>query len=64
MQAALAARGLTPMQSQQVGKYVMTTVRGTESDWAALADDPALDLEGMNLQNVFVALCGHGDEEG
>ena len=64
VQAALAARGLTPMQSQQVGKYVMTTVRGTDSDWAALADDPALDLEGMNLQNVFVALCGHGDEEG
>lgn len=64
VQAALAARGLTPLQSQPVGKYLMTTVQGSESDWAAMAENPAIELEGMNLQSVFVALCGHGDEEG
>ncbi len=42
----------------------MAAVRGDAELFAALADDPALTVAGMNLQNVFVALCGHGDEEG
>ena len=62
--AALAARGLQPLQVQELGPHKMTAVRGDAELFAALAEDPALTLSGMNLQNVFVALCGHGDEEG
>ena len=62
--AALAAHGLQPLQVQELGPHKMTAVRGDAELFAALAEDPALSLSGMNLQNVFVALCGHGDEEG
>lgn len=62
--AALAAHGVQPLQVQELGPHKMTAVRGDAELFAALAEDPALTLSGMNLQNVFVALCGHGDEEG
>ena len=35
-------------------------LRGDPEKLAALSGD--VDIAPMNLQNVFVALCGHGDE--
>ena len=44
-----------------MGRRTTRAVRGTpEALEAAGAFD--VDLAPMNLQNVFVALCGHGDE--
>lgn len=64
LDAALAGHGVQPLQVQELGAHKMAAVRGDARLFAALADDPALTVAGMNLQNVFVALCGHGDEEG
>ena len=64
LDAALAARGVQPLQVQQLGPHKMAAVQGDAALFEALSDDPALTVTGMNLQNVFVALCGHGDEEG
>lgn len=64
LDAALSAHGVQPLQMQELGAHKMAAVRGDEALFEALAADPALTVAGMNLQNVFVALCGHGDEEG
>lgn len=61
---ALGRVGLRAVQTQTLGRHKMVAVRGREEDFAKLAQDPDVDVTGMNLQNVFVALCGHGDEEG
>lgn len=61
--AALARTGAAALETQMLGRHRMTAVRGDAALFAALAQDPALDLAPMNLQNVFVALCGHGDAE-
>lgn len=61
---ALADRGITPLQTQVLGGHKMVAVRGSEELFDELAAMDGLTVEGMNLQNVFVALCGHGDEEG
>ena len=61
---ALAACGLQPLQQQGMGPHKTAAVRGTPEQFARLAAEPDLELSGLNLQNVFVALCGHGDEEG
>lgn len=47
-----------------MGPHKTAAVRGTPEQFARLAAEPELELSGLNLQNVFVALCGHGDEEG
>lgn len=60
---ALAA-GPAPLQTQTVGSHKIAAVRGDDALFDRLAANEALTVEGMNLQNVFVALCGHGDEEG
>lgn len=64
LDAALAERGVTPLQTQVLGGHKMVAVRGGEELFEELAARDGLTVEGMNLQNVFVALCGHGDEEG
>lgn len=64
LDAALAEQGITPLQTQVLGGHKMAAVRGDEPLFEELASRDGLTVEGMNLQNVFVALCGHGDEEG
>ena len=56
-----ACAGLRVLSEERVGRRTTRAVRGTpEALEAAGAFD--VDLAPMNLQNVFVALCGHGDE--
>ena len=57
-----AVQGLEVLSSQTMGRHKTAAVRGggVKLD-AALAAD--VDVAPMNLQNVFVALCGHGDEK-
>lgn len=64
--AALAAQGVSALAVQTLGRHKMAAVRGGEALFAALAARPELDVAPMNLQNVFVALCGHeaAGEEG
>ena len=50
------------LSAQALGRHKMLAVRGSAEQFAAL-EDAGLEVEPMNLQNVFVALCGHGDEE-
>ena len=64
LDAVLAECGITPLQTQVLGGHKMVAVRGEEALFEELAARDGLTVEGMNLQNVFVALCGHGDEEG
>ena len=64
LDAALAEQGIAPLQTQVLGGHKMVAVRGNETLFDALEARDGLTVEGMNLQNVFVALCGHGDEEG
>ena len=56
-----ACAGLRVLSEERVGRRTTRAVRGTpEALEAAGAFD--VDLAPMNLQNVFVDLCGHGDE--
>ena len=64
LDTALAEQGIAPLQTQVLGGHKMVAVRGNETLFDALEARDGLTVEGMNLQNVFVALCGHGDEEG
>lgn len=64
LDAVLAECDITPLQTQVLGGHKMVAVRGEEALFEELAARDGLTVEGMNLQNVFVALCGHGDEEG
>ena len=54
--------GLQVLSTQQLGRHKTVAVRGqgVKLDAALTAD---VDVAPMNLQNVFVALCGHGDEQ-
>ena len=53
-------RGLEVLSTHQMGRHKTVAVRGSGVKLAeALAAD--VDVSPMNLQNVFVALCGHGD---
>ena len=55
-------RGLEVLSTHQMGRHKTCAVRGegVKLDAARSAD---VDVAPMNLQNVFVALCGHGDEK-
>ena len=64
LDAVLAEQGVTSLQTQVLGGHKMVAVQGIEALFEELAVLDGLTVEGMNLQNVFVALCGHGDEEG
>ena len=53
-------RGLEVLATHQMGRHKTAAVRGGGVKLqAALQAD--VDVSPMNLQNVFVALCGHGD---
>ena len=55
-------RGLEVLSVQQMGRHKTAAVRGGGVKLeAALSAD--VDVSPMNLQNVFVALCGHGDAQ-
>ena len=53
-------QGLEVLSAQQMGRHKTVAVRGggVKLQNALQAD---VDVSPMNLQNVFVALCGHGD---
>jgi ABC-2 type transport system ATP-binding protein len=55
-----ACQGLRVLSTQSLGLHKTCAVRGDAKklDAAKLAD---VDVSPMSLQNVFVALCGHGD---
>ena len=52
--------GVEVLARRTVGRHTTAAVRGNPEKLAALSGD--VDIAPMNLQNVFVALCGHGDE--
>ena len=52
--------GVEVLSQRTVGRHTTAAVRGNPEKLAALSGD--VDVAPMNLQNVFVALCGHGDE--
>ena len=54
-------QGLEVLSTHQMGRHKTVAVRGSgiKLQQALQAD---VDVSPMNLQNVFVALCGHGDE--
>lgn len=53
-------QGLEVLSAQQMGRHKTVAVRGGGVKLQnALQSD--VDVSPMNLQNVFVALCGHGD---
>lgn len=56
-----ACRELTVLASHDLGRRRSVTVRGGEPQLAAL-EQFDVDVDPVNLQGVFVALCGHGEE--
>ena len=57
-----AVRGLQVLTTHQMGRHKTVAVRGDPVKLEApLGAD--VDVSPMNLQNVFVALCGHGDTQ-
>ena len=54
--------GLEVLSVHQMGRHKTAAVRGSgvKLEQARQAD---VDIVPMNLQNVFVALCGHGDAQ-
>ena len=51
--------GLKVLSKEHLGRRLSCVVRGTPEQLAALPAD--LDAGALNLQKVFVALCGHGE---
>jgi ABC-2 type transport system ATP-binding protein len=63
---AVQRSGVQPVRSESLGRHKMLAVRGSAEQLAALApleSTLGVRTEPMNLQNVFVALCGHEDHE-
>lgn len=59
--AALQSSGVRALSAQSLGRHRMLAVRGTPAQFAAL-EAMGLAVDAMNLQSLFVALCGHGDQ--
>ncbi len=57
-----ACAGLQVLSVQRLGRRKTAAVRGDAAGLAA-ACRTEVDVSPMNLQNVFVALCGHGDTQ-
>ena len=55
-----ACNGLDVLSVHQMGRHKTAAVRGGAAQFSA-AEEADVDVAPMNLQNVFVALCGHGD---
>ena len=54
--------GLEVLSTHQMGRHKTVAVRGDMVKLKA-AQDAEVDISPMNLQNVFVSLCGHGDAQ-
>ena len=54
--------GLEVLSVHQMGRHKTAAVRGSGVKLEA-ARQADVDIAPMNLQNVFVALCGHGDTQ-
>ncbi len=61
--ALATTAGVHALSAQTLGRHKMISVRGDTDAFAALATK-GCTLDAMSLQNVFVALCGHGAAEG
>ena len=57
-----ACAGLEVLSVQQMGRHKTAAVRGSDAQFRQ-ARQADVDVSPMNLQNVFVALCGHGDAQ-
>ena len=57
-----ACRGLEVLSTHQMGRHKTVAVRGDVVKLEA-AREADVDIAPMNLQNVFVSLCGHGDTQ-
>lgn len=57
--SAVQAAGVQPLRTESLGRHKMLAVRGGADALDALEQQPGVQVEAMNLQNVFVALCGH-----
>ena len=57
-----ACAGLEVLSVQQMGRHKTAAVRGSDAQFRQ-ARQADVDVSPMNLQNVFVALCGHGDTQ-
>ena len=57
-----ACRGLEVLSTHQMGRHKTVAVRGDVVKLEA-AREADVDVTPMNLQNVFVSLCGHGDAQ-
>ena len=56
--------GLEVLAVHQMGRHKTASVRGSAAQLRAVQGMGAdVDISPMNLQNVFVALCGHGDTQ-
>ena len=53
-------RGLEVLSAHQMGRHKTVAVRGSSVKFQNILQSD-VDVSPMNLQNVFVALCGHGD---
>ena len=54
--------GLQVLSTHQMGRHKTVAVRGDVVKLEA-AQEADVDISPMNLQNVFVSLCGHGDAQ-
>lgn len=62
--AAVQAAGVQTLRTEALGRHKMLAVRGRAEALDALEQQPGIRVEPMNLQNVFVALCGHEQSKG
>lgn len=56
-----ACNGLEVLSTQQMGRQMVCAVRGAVGN-LAIAQSLDVDIAPMNLQKVFLTLCGHNDE--
>ena len=61
-QVELACQGLTVLTTHDLGRRRTCTVRGSAEQLAAL-EHFDVDAAPTNLQDIFIALCGRGDED-
>ena len=54
--------GLQVLSTHQMGRHKTVAIRGDMVKLEA-AKEADVDISPMNLQNVFVSLCGHGDAQ-
>lgn len=54
-----ACQGLKVLAEEHFGRHKTATVRCTSEEQAVLAGTEDIDVTPLNLQKVFVALCGH-----